>query len=177
MTKRSRSETAGLWITALLMIAGSVVGCDDDDDDDGGPPTGIEAQADLDGRWRYRATDLAGPEVVCETSEFELELRRSGRTFSADETFTGHTGTFRLDCRHENEEDDVFTAQRTDVLNGEVVGDRVAFDFADPNLLHVGTIEGSTMSGTVAARLDLSGTAFGEVDTANVVGTWEAVRE
>jgi len=176
MTKTSRPMTAGLWIVALLMVAGPVAGCDDDDDDDGGPPTGIEAQADLNGTWRYRAVDLAGPEVVCETSEFDLVLRRSGRTFSADETFTGHTGTFRLDCRHEDEEDDVFTSQRTDVLNGEVVDDRVSFDFADPNFLHVGTVEGSRMSGTVAARLDVSGTAFDEVETAIVVGTWEAVR-
>lgn len=154
---------------ALAFLA-AVAGCDDDGS------LGPDSIPRLTGQWVYTAPALEGVAVTCSTTPTRMNLVQTG-ALEVDARFTGDILNFEIECRREGRSTALFFPEGSDVLNGELEDDRVAFDFEDPDFLHTGTIEGDRMSGTVATRLDLSGTILGDLGTVDLVGNWEAVRQ
>ena len=141
---------------------------------DGNPVT--EGGPNLSGRWIYRATELRGTEVTCETSDVVLTLVQSPGGLRVDGRFDGSAFSFEVECTQGDRTATLLFTEGTDVLNGEIQEGVVAFDFGFPDFLHTGTIGDDTMGGTVATRLDLSQSPLSQVGTVNLVGEWIAVR-
>ena len=155
--------------TLLLLAISSLAGCDDE-----GP---VESGASaISGRWVYRAADLRGARVSCSTTEVVLTLHAFG-TLRVDAGFSGTGFAFRMECTDGERSATLLFSDGTSVVHGEVDDRAVAFDFSAPDFLHTGTLSGGVMQGTVATRLDLSGTPLSGSGVVNLVGTWEAVRD
>ena len=141
---------------------------------DGNPVT--EGGPNLSGRWIYRATDLRGTEVTCETSDVVLSLIQSPGSLQVDGRFDGSAFSFEVECTQGNRTATLLFTDGTDVLNGEIEDGVVAFDFGFPDFLHTGVIGEDSMGGTVAIRLDLTQSPLSQVGTVNLIGEWIAVR-
>ena len=157
-------------IMRLLALLCAIPGCDGD----GGTGT---PGPNVAGRWVYRAVDLHGTQVSCSTSDVVLTLVRIPGSLRVDARFDGSAFAFQLNCSQEQRTARLQFNNGTSVLNGEIQGDIVAFDFGFPDFIHTGTLADGSMSGTVATRLDLSGTPLSEVGIINLVGQWEAERD
>jgi hypothetical protein len=155
---------------SLLLGLLVVPACEDGNPLDVGGPN-------VSGRWIYRATELRGTEVVCETSEVILTLVRTPASLRVDARFDGSAFSFRMECRQGDRTATLLFTEGTSVLNGEIEEGVVAFDFAFPDFLHTGTIGEGSMGGTVATRLDLSQSPLSQVGSVNLVGEWTAVRD
>lgn len=160
-----RAPVTPLALLVLLILSG----CDGNPLDVGGP--------NLSGRWIYRATQLRGTGVVCETSEVVLTLVRTPGSLRVDARFDGSAFPFRIECRQGDRKATMLFTDGTSVLNGEIVDDVVAFDFAFPDFLHTGTVGDGSMGGVIATRLDLSQSPLSQVGAVNLVGEWIAVRD
>lgn len=166
-------ENTGTGFRGLVWLLGflcAIAGCDGD----GGTGT---PGPNVAGRWIYRAVDLHGTQVSCSTSQVVLTLVRIPGSLRLDARFDGSAFAFRLECRQGERSATILFTDGTSVVNGEIRDDVVAFDFGFPDFLHTGTLGDGSMSGTVATRLDLSGTPLSEVGIVNLVGEWEAVRD
>jgi len=153
----------------LLALLCAVPGCDGD----GGTGT---PGPNVAGRWAYRATALHGTQVSCSTSQVVLNLVRIPGSLRLDARFDGSAFAFQLECSQGERTATLRFTDGTSVLNGEIQDGVVAFDFGFPDFIHTGTLA-DEMGGTVATRLDLSGTPLSEVGVVNLVGEWEAVRD
>lgn len=142
---------------------------------DGNPV--VEGEPNMSGRWIYHASELQGTEVTCETTDVVLNLVGLPSSLRLDSQFDGSAFSFRMECRQGDRTATLLFTEGTAVLNGEVLDGVVGFDFAVPDFIHTGTVEGDVMSGTVATRLDLSQSPLSQVGTVNLVGEWVAVRD
>lgn len=129
----------------------------------------------ISGRWVYRAVELRGATVTCSTTEVVLTLQAFG-SLRVDAAFSGTGSSFRMDCSSGGRSTTLFFTDGTSVLNGQEEDGVVSFDFSSPDFLHTGLLTDGTMEGTVATRLDLTGTPLGEAGVVNLVGSWAAVR-
>lgn len=137
-------------------------------------PSGVDG-ASVNGRWIYVASEMTGTQVTCSTTEVTITLVQSP-SLQVDAVFEGTTFNFQVECSRGEQTATLLFTEGTTIENGEIDDGRVSFDFASPDFLHTGTLEGSTMSGTLATRLDLSDTPISNVGEVNLVGTWQAVR-
>lgn len=163
--------TRGLprWTSILGAVVCLFSGCDDEG------PVGGEAAA-ISGRWVYHAAELKGARVTCATSDVILTLHPFG-SLRVDAGFSGTGFAFRMECTDGERSATLLFSDGTTVVNGEIDGGSVAFDFSAPDFLHTGTIAGGAMQGTVATRLDLSRTPLAGSGVVNLVGTWVAKRD
>ena len=141
---------------------------------DGNPVT--EGGPNLSGRWIYRATELRGTEVTCETSDVVLNLVQSPGSLQVDGRFDGSAFSFEVECTQGDRTATLLFTEGAEVLNGEIEDGIVAFDFGSPDFLHTGVIGEDSMGGTVAIRLDLTQSPLSQVGMANLIGEWIAVR-
>lgn len=141
--------------------------------DDGG--LGPDRSPRLSGQWTYSATNLQGASVTCSSSSLRLTLIQSA-SIEVDAYFTGSTVDFEIECNRDDRKATLFFPEGTAVKNGAVEDGVVAFDFEQPDFIHTGTLQDGVMSGTVATRLDLTGTVLGDLGVVNLVGDWHATR-
>jgi hypothetical protein len=158
-----------LPVPLSVFLLGSLSGCDGNPFDQGGE--------NVSGRWIYRASELRGTEVVCSTSDVVLTLVRTPGSLNVDARFDGSAFPFQVECVQGNRSATLLFTDGTSVVNGEIEGGIVAFDFAAPDFIHTGTVVDGSMSGTVATRLDLSQSPLSQVGVVNLVGQWEAEKD
>ena len=156
MTKRAQRLFGALIIVAFAACSGdSMTGPGGN-----GPPS-------VAGDWTYAATNmvgnLSGFSIVCSFSNVPMSITQSGSTFS------GRTTGGDFVCSSAGITDGGIFGDRI-VVNGELSGGDVEFDFDGPDWHHTGTITGSSMSGTAIAILEIS--------SGSVVlrGNWSAAR-
>lgn len=157
------------WIGLLVILCG-FPGCD------GSGGTGTPGP-NVSGRWVYRAMELNGTQVSCSTSPVVLTLVRIPGSLRVDARFSGSAFAFQVECVQGERTVILRFSNGTSVVNGEIQDGLVAFDFGSPDFIHTGTLANGSMGGTVATRLDLSGTPLSGVGVVNLVGEWEAVRD
>ena len=158
-----------LRAVSFLSLLGLLSACD-------GNPVGEDA-SNVSGRWIYRASELTGTEVTCSTSDVVLTLVRAPGSIRVDARFQGSAFAFSMECQGGDRSATLLFTGGTSVVNGEIEGGVVAFDFEAPDFIHTGTVVDGAMSGTVATRLDLSQSPLSEVGIVNLIGEWEAVRD
>lgn len=157
-------------LSPLLLILCGLPGCD------GSGGTGTPGP-NVAGRWVYRAMELNGTQVSCSTSPVILSLVRIPGSLRVDARFSGSAFAFQVECVQADRRIILQFTNGTSVVNGEIQDGLVAFDFGSPDFIHTGTLADGAMGGTVATRLDLTGTPLSGLGVVNLVGVWEAVRD
>lgn len=132
-----------------------------------GPPGSAGPSPNLTGVWTYAAPNMTGTiqgfTVTCRFSNVPMSITQTG------DTFTGSTDGGSFLCSLGGQSDGGNFGGRI-VVNGEVDGTSVEFDFDSADWHHTGQISGNSMSGQATAILELS--------TGSVVlrGGWSAAR-
>lgn len=162
---RSRMGTAILMAGTLLALPS----CDDD--------VITDDPSNVAGRWVYQATQLTGPEVTCTTSDVVLTLVRAPGSIRLDSRFDGSAFAFTMECRRDDRTATLLFTEGASVVNGEIDGGLVAFDFEAPDFIHTGEVTEDSMRGTVATRLDLTQSSLSDAGVVNLIGEWTAVRD
>lgn len=148
---------------ASLLILGSLVGC-------GGDSMGPEGTSlpQVGGSWTYAAPNMTGTlsggaSVTCSFSNVPITISQTGSTF------TGSTNGGSFICSAVGVSDGGTFGSRI-VVNGELDGSDVEFDFDGPDWHHTGSINGNSMSGQATAII--------ETGSGSVVlrGSWSAAR-
>lgn len=158
MSIRRRARPTLLFV--LLATIGSVA-CGGDS------MTGLAGGASLTGSWTYAAPNMTGTiqglTVVCSFSNVPLSITQTGQAF------TGSTSGGSFSCSIGGQSDGGTFGSRI-IVNGEVDGTGVEFDFDSPDWHHTGQVNGNSMTGQVTSILELS--------TGSVVlrGGWSAAR-
>lgn len=147
-----------LVIGTLVGLASSILACGGDNGT--GPVT-----PDLTGSWTYGVTDLSGSGVSCTVVGTVLNIGQSGSTFSGSYsggtvTCTGPGGTASADINGGV------------VVNGTVnARGGVSFELDTSDWRSTGTVTGTSMSGTVTARLNV-----GSGGLVLLSGSWSSSR-
>lgn len=131
--------------------------------DDG--PTAV-ADGELTGRWSYSANDLTGSGLSCDMSGVTATLNQTGATFTG--TAQGGTVTCRMGSQSQQQ-----ALGTSNILNGQIAGSSVSFDIGTPDFHHTGTLDGSSMSGSVSFGFDF-GAPFGVI---SLTGRWSAAKQ
>lgn len=159
MIRRLRS----LFCLSALAIAGVTAGCSGGDS-----MTGPAAGTNVGGNWTYAAPNMTGTlsggiTVVCSFSSVAVSLSQTGSTFSGSTT----GGSFTCSAGGVS---DGGTFGRRIVVNGEISGSGVEFDFDGPDWHHTGQVSGNSMTGQATAII--------ETGSGSVVlrGSWSAAR-
>jgi len=139
-------------------------------------PLGDDA-SNVAGRWVYRASEMTGTEVSCSTSDVVLTLVRAPGSIHVDSRFEGSAFAFSMECRRGDRTATLLFTGGTSVVNGEIEGGIVAFDFDSPDFIHTGTVDEESMGGTVATRLDLRQSPLSEAGIVNLIGEWTAIKD
>jgi hypothetical protein len=140
-----------------LVLAAALVAC-------GGDSTGPKTPS-VEGSWHYAMTNLTGGGFSCNSSGTTLTFTQDGTTFSgsyAGGTITCFDGT------------DTYSGDFGSgaVVTGTLSGQTVAYDFDTSDWHNSGTVEGTSMNGTVTMRIsDPSGS------TTILHGTWAAAKQ
>lgn len=151
--------------TAVLLGALTMAACGGDSMT--GPSGTSGGSTNLSGSWTYAAPNMTGTiqgfTVSCRFSNVPLSITQTG------ETFTGSTDGGSFSCSLGGQSDGGTFGSRI-IVNGEVDGTSVEFDFDSPDWHHTGQISGNSMTGQATAILELS--------TGSVVlrGGWSAAR-
>lgn len=157
-------------LTILLAIFLLVLPSCDDNTVEGDP-------SNVAGRWVYRALELTGPEVTCSTSDVVLTLVRAPGSIRLDSRFEGSAFAFTMECRRDDRTATLLFTAGASVVNGEIDGGLVAFDFEAPDFIHTGSVIEDSMGGFVATRLDLTQSSLSDAGIVNLIGEWTAVRD
>ena len=115
------------WLSGL----GVLLGC-------GGDGSGVEpGDTNVTGSWNAVWQSMNGPGMSCSADGGRLELNQTtGR-------FTGSYRVQTLTCNGRSG-----TPNTGTVLNGTILGDRIAFDLSDPAFHQSGSLNGDEMSGS-----------------------------
>jgi hypothetical protein len=119
----------------------------------------------VNGSWNYQATNLAGDGVSCVITGATLALTQTGSTFS------GSYSNAKLTCQLAGAQAVIGTFSGQ-VVNGVISGDSVSFDFNTSAFTNVGTITGSSMSGTATTTQNVGGT----IGNVTLSGQWGATK-
>lgn len=164
----NRSVLPRLTVLLAIFLLG-LPSCDDNTVE--GDPSNVA------GRWVYRALELTGPEVTCSSSDVVLTLVRAPGSIRLDSRFEGSAFAFTLECRRDDRTATLLFTAGASVVNGEIDGGLVAFDFEAPDFIHTGSVTEDSMGGIVATRLDLTQSSLSDAGIVNLIGEWTAVRD
>ena len=129
----------------------------------GGDSTG--PKTNLSGNWIYSASNLsAGGSLTCNVSGVGVSITQSGSTFSG--SYNGGT----ISCTDPSGTYGGAIGSGT-VVNGALSGNSVSFDLDTSDWHDTGSVNGSSMSGTVVIHLVVNGSAV------IVSGSWGAARQ
>ena len=145
--------------TAVLagLLAVTLAGCG------GGDSTG--PKINLSGTWAYSASNLsAGGSLTCNVSGVGVSITQSGSTFSG--SYNGGS----ISCADASGTYGGTIGSGT-VVNGSVSGNNVSFDLDTNDWHDTGSVNGSSMSGTVVIHLVVNGSSV------IVSGSWGAARQ
>ncbi len=124
--------------------------------------------ANVHGNWTLSITNLSGGGAVCNTSSpVQMTFQQNTTTFSGS-----YGGGGVLNCTAPQ---GAFSAAvgSGSVLNGAIDGNEVTFDLGTADFHHVGTVNGSSMTGTASWTFVL-----GPVSAAGMLtGSWTATRQ
>lgn len=115
------------------------------------------------GTWTYSATNIAGSGASCSVTGLTLTVNQTA------ETFTGSYSGGSMTCSGNGESATLGPFQGT-IVSGSISGNSVSFDLDTQDWRNTGTINGSSMSGTVTVRFDLGSGPI------TLSGNWSAAR-
>ena len=147
-----RSLLGGVLVLGLALVSG----CGDGGDSTGPTQTGVA------GSWTMNIRNLTnGNGVSCTGLSMNVDLQGSGTTFSG--TYNGV-----ITCSADGGGASQSFPAYGSIVNGVKTGSQVAFDLDNSDAHHVGTLSGSTMSGTETYHFS---------DNTVGTGTWSATRK
>lgn len=115
--------------------------------DSSGPGT------NLTGNWLYSVSNLTTGGLRCSSSGTTLSITQSGSTFSG--SYSGGTMT----CTSASGASSFLIGTGT-IISGSLSGNSVSFDLDSSDCHNVGTLTGSSISGTVTVLLTVDATNY-----------------
>lgn len=146
----------------VLSLLVWILACGDDNNTTGPIIAGVN------GSWSLSITNMTGGGAQCSTgSPIQINLQQSNTTFTGS-----YGGGGLLTCTAPFGSFSSATGSGS-VLNGQLSGSQISFDLGSANFHQVGTVNGSSMSGTATWTFQ-SGNA-GTLGT--LTGSWTATKQ